>query len=56
MKVGDMVRLRESPEIQGIVRKLAGHQVIVQWSEHTTTKVPKYMLTPYQPGGEIRHA
>ena len=52
MKIGDRVSLREDPATQGIVRKLAGHQVIVQWSEHTSTAVPQNLLKPYQPKGE----
>lgn len=52
MKPGDRVQRRDSPETQGIVCKLAGHQVIVRWSEHTSTAVPRYLLKPYQPKGE----
>jgi hypothetical protein len=56
MKPGDKVQMREAPETRGTVRKLAGHQVIVQWPERTTTKVPKYMLKPQQQRGETHHA
>jgi hypothetical protein len=56
MKPGDKVQMRESPEIQGTIRKLAGRQVIVRWSEHTSTAVPRYLLKPYQPKGENCHA
>jgi hypothetical protein len=52
MKPGDKVQMRDAPETQGTVRKLAGHQVIVRWSEHTSTKVPRYMLKTQQSEGE----
>ena len=52
MKVGDKVTMRESPETEGIIRKLVGRQVLVRWSEHTSTTVSRYLLKPYQPKGE----
>lgn len=49
MKVRDKVQMREAPQAQGVIRRIAGHQVTVQWSAHTSTTVPRYMLKPYQP-------
>jgi small-conductance mechanosensitive channel len=56
MKPGDKVQMRDAPETQGIVSKIAGRQVIVRWSEHSSTKVPRYMLKTQQPKGENCHA